>query len=180
MKWKSIKGYEGLYEVSDTGRIKSLCRITIDGKHIKEKIINGGEYSNGYKFVCLRKNGENRNFLVHRLVAEAFIPNSVNLPVVNHIDGNIHNNCVNNLEWCTYSYNLKHAVDIGLVENQCKIRRKVTIRQGEHIILFDTMKDCAAFFGFKRGWLHNQIRKHGCIFDYRGYEIEVHGRGTDK
>lgn len=74
-------------------------------------------------------------------------------------------------------YNLKHAVDIGLMESQCKIRRKVTVKRGEHIILFDTMKDCATFFGFKKGWLQNQIRKHGCIFNYKDYEIEVHERG---
>ena len=74
---------------------------------------------------------------------------------------------------------LKHALDIGLMESQCKIRRKVKIRQGERIVLFDSMADCAAYFGFKKGWLQNQIRKHGCIFNYLGWEIEVYGRGID-
>lgn len=180
MLWKSICGYEGLYAVSDKGQVKSLSRTTTDGKHIKPKIIQGGMYPNGYRFVSLRKNGKNETKMVHRLVAEAFIPNPENLPVVNHIDGNKENNSVSNLEWCTQRDNLKHAVVMGLVESQCKIRRKVTVKQGEHIILFDTMKDCCEFFGFKKSWLHNQIRKHGCAFSYGDYLIEVHGRGIDK
>lgn len=178
--WKPIKGYEGLYEVSDFGQVKSLERTASDGRHLKEKIIHGGFYPNGYRFVCLRKDDANKNFLVHRLVAESFIPNPNDFPVVNHLDGNIKNNNVNNLEWCSQGRNLEHAVEIGLIESQCKIRRKVTVKQGEHIILFDTMKDCAEFFGFKKGWLHNKIRKHGCIFNYGDYQIEVHGRGNDK
>lgn len=180
MSWKSVRGYEGLYAVSDKGKIKSLSRVTEDGRHIKPKMIKGGVYPNGYHFVCLRKNGKNKNKLVHRLVAEAFIDNPDNLPVVNHVDGEKGNNAADNLEWCTQGDNLKHAVTIGLVESQCKIRRKVTVKQGEHIILFDTMKDCSEFFGFKKSWLHNQIRKHGCTFKYGNYLIEVHGRGTDK
>lgn len=178
--WKNILGYEGLYKISDTGEVLSCERITSDGRKIKSKLLLGGEYSNKYRFVCLRKNGVNHNASVHRLVAEAFIPNPENLPCVNHVDGNKQNNNVSNLEWCSYSENIQHAVKIGLVESQCKIRRKVTVKQGEHIILFDTMKDCANFFGFKKGWLQNQIRKHGCAFDYKGYEIKVHERRTDK
>ena len=113
-------------------------------------------------------------------MAEAFIENPEGLPLVNHIDGNKTNNHVNNLEWVSYARNFEHAVEIGLMESQCKIRRKVTVKCDEHITTFDTMQDCAAFFGFKKSWLHNQIRKHGCTFNYHGYEIEVHGRGLDK
>ena len=177
---RPVKGYEGLYEITDTGRVISCERFTADGKHLKEREIKGGFFSNGYKFACLRKNGCSRNHLIHRLVAEAFIDNPGNLPVVNHIDGDRVNNQVTNLEWVTRSRNLEHAVEIGLMKSQCKIRRKVTIRCGERITTFDTMKDCAAYFGFKKGWLHNRIRKHGCTFKYKEYEIEVHGRGNDK
>lgn len=180
MLFKSIVGYEGLYAVSNTGKIKSCERCYADGRHLNEKEIHGGYFSNGYQFVCLRKNGKNKNCLVHRLVAEAFIDNPNCYPVVNHIDGNKANNDVSNLEWCTQGQNLKHAVDTGLVESQCKIRRKVTVTQGEHIILFDTMEGCAAYFGFKKGWLQNRIRKHGCKFNYSDCLIEVHERGSDK
>ncbi len=174
---KPISGYEGLYMVSDTGKIISCERFGSDGRFISEKEIFGGHYPNGYQFVCLRKDGINRNILVHRLVAQAFISNPNNLPVVNHIDRDKTNNRVSNLEWCTQRYNLKHAINIGLIENQCKIRRKVTVKQGEHIILFDTMKDCATYFGFQKGWVQNQIRKHGCKFNYEDCEIEVHRKG---
>lgn len=104
---KSITGYEGLYEVTSNGVVYSVDRYTVDGKHLKRKEIKGGKFSNGYEFVCLRKDGVNHNCLKHRLVAEAFIKNPDNLPVVNHIDGNIHNNSVENLEWCTQGVQLE-------------------------------------------------------------------------
>ena len=174
-EWKEVKGYEGLYEISNHGRVKSVDRMS-HGKHIRDKILKGGMFSNGYPYVCLRKKEINKNHLIHRLVAVAFLPNPHNLPEVNHIDGDKSNNSVENLEWCNRSYNLEHAVKIGLVESQCKIRRSVTVKRGEKIVTFKTMKDCAAFFGFKKGWLQNQIRKHGCNFNYKGYVIEVHER----
>lgn len=173
--WKPIAGYEGLYEVSEHGEVCSCERITSDGKHLQRRKLKGGYFSNEYKFMCLRKDGENKNHLVHRLVAQAFIPNPENKPCINHKDGNKQNNKVENLEWCTYSENRKHAYDNGL-SPQRGFPRKVTIKQGEHIALFDTMKDCAKFFGFEKGWLHNQIRKHGCTFSYKDYEITVHER----
>ncbi len=175
---KPIKGYEGIYEITEFGQVYSCERTGSDGRHLKKKLLKGGRFSNGYEFVCLRKEGINSNKLIHRLVAEAFIPNIEDHLVVNHLDGNIHNNTKDNLEWCSQAKNLKHAVNIGLMESQCKIRRKVTVKQDENIILFDTMKDCAISFGFEKGWLHNQIRRHGCIFNYKGYEIEVHKRGV--
>ena len=177
--WKPVVGFEEAYAVSNYGAVKRIESISVDGRRLKEKFLHGGCHSNGYEFICLSKDRTYKTHMVHRLVAKAFIPNPNNLPVVNHIDGNIHNNSVDNLEWCTHSENLKHALDIGLMESQCKIRRKVKIRQGERIVLFDSMADCAAYFGFKKGWLQNQIRKHGCIFNYLGWEIEVYGRGID-
>lgn len=177
--WIPIKNYEELYEVSNLGRVRSKGRCIMLPKaihHIKPKILKGGLFSNGYKFVCLRKNGINKNHLVHRLVAEAFIENPNNYPVVNHIDGNKLNNKLTNLEWCTYSYNLEHAIKIGLVESQCKIRRSVIVERDEKIVTFKTMSDCAKFFGFKKGWLGNRIRKHGLTFEYDGYTIHVNGR----
>ena len=96
--FKSVVGYEGLYEISNTGIVKSVNKITNDGRLIKERILKGAICRNGYKLQCLRKNGVNFNALIHRLVAEAFIPNSENKGDVNHIDGNKLNNNVDNLE----------------------------------------------------------------------------------
>lgn len=113
MNFKPIKGYEGLYEVNEFGEVYSCERTASDGRHLQRKKLKGGSFSNGYKFVCLRKDGLNRNHSIHRLVAEAFIPNPLNLSDVNHKDGNKQNNCVENLEWCSRSENLAHAVKIG-------------------------------------------------------------------
>ena len=174
--WKQIEGYEGIYEVSNFGRVKRLL-ITLHSRFYKEKILtNCFNNRTGYCFVALRKNDKDKNYSVHRLVAQAFIPNPSNLSDVNHIDGNKLNNNIDNLEWCTRSQNLKHALQIGLIKSQCKICRKVTIKCGEKIVTFDTMKDCAKFFGFNKGWLHNKIRKHGLTFTYGEYEIEVSER----
>ena len=115
--WKPIKGYEGLYEVSDRGSIKALKRIVNSGKCHRtweEHFIKYAVDANGYFRTNLAKGGVNKTFKIHRLVAEAFIPNPLKLPEVNHIDGNKQNNSVENLEWCNHSENLKHAVKMGL------------------------------------------------------------------
>lgn len=176
-EWKDVSEYVGMYQVSSLGRVKSLERRASDGRRLRERIMIGGFYPNGYRFVCLRKEGANKPIMVHRLVAKEFVPNPKNLPTVNHLDGKKDNNLAENLEWCTQGENLKHAIDIGVVKCQCKITRKCIVKRDEKIVAFETMKDCAAFFGFKKGWLQNRIRKHGCNFNYQGWFIEVHGRG---
>lgn len=180
--WKDIKGFNGLYQVSNLGRVKKtyrkLTRLVNPKYATKEIILKGGIFSNGYLFVSLTTDKyKYKSHLVHRLVAEAFIENPLNKTDVNHIDGNKQNNKVENLEWVTRSENLAHAVKIGLVKNQCKIIRKVIIEKENQKITFDTMKDCCAFFGFKKGWLQNKIRKYGNCFYYDNYKIIVFDRG---
>lgn len=111
-QWKDIKEYEGLYQISNYGRIKSLNRIIIcsDGqlKPIKEKYIKFGNNGTGYKFCYLWKNNKSTRFYIHRLVAEYFVEN-INKDIynqVNHIDGNRSNNYYKNLEWCSPSMNM--------------------------------------------------------------------------
>lgn len=114
--WKDVVGYEGLYQVSNLGRIKSLdrrARIHNGAyRQVKGHIvpIRKGEKTN-YPFVGLTKNHNASLIRVHRIVAEAFIPNPNNYPQVNHKDGDKTNNCVSNLEWVTCSQNIKHAYD---------------------------------------------------------------------
>lgn len=111
--WKDIPGYEGLYQVSNIGRVKSLARKN-SNVCLKTRILTERVNQNGYILYCLQKNKERKWNRVHRLVAACFIPNPNNYPVVNHIDGNKTNNKIENLEWCTRSYNTKHAYKTGL------------------------------------------------------------------
>lgn len=105
--WKDIKEYEGLYQISNLGNVKSLKRNKLL-KPIKDK--------DGYLCVTLYKMCKLKEKKVHRLVAQTFILNPENKPQVNHIDGNKQNNVVNNLEWCTRLENIEHAWKIGLMK----------------------------------------------------------------
>lgn len=108
--WKDLERFENLYQVSNTGKVRSLVnnvilRPAITSYRKKEK-------TDGYQVVNIKK----KIYYVHRLVAEEFIPNPDNLPQINHKDGNKRNNNVENLEWCTNSENISHAYKIGLIK----------------------------------------------------------------
>lgn len=122
--WKPVKNYEGLYEVSNTGYVRSIDR-TVIAKNGASKKLKGKELfftiskvdKNNHlprASVQLWKNNQSRLIYVHRLVAEAFIPNPDNKETVNHKDGNPLNNCVDNLEWASYSEQMYHAYKTGL------------------------------------------------------------------
>lgn len=111
--FRPIKGYEGLYEISNFGRVKSLPKVI--GKRMKtESFLTMRISTQGYAMVSLCKNSRIFNASVHRLVAEAFIPNPENKPTVNHIDGNPLNNDISNLEWATMHEQNIHAYRTGL------------------------------------------------------------------
>ena len=107
--WKDVKGYEGKYQVSNLGRIKSIKFKNGN----QEKILKLTDCK-GYKIIRLCKDGIVKSFKVHRLVAQAFIPNYNNMPIINHINGIKNDNNVENLEWCTYSHNETEAHRMGL------------------------------------------------------------------
>jgi hypothetical protein len=114
--WKDIKGYEGIYQVSNLGRVKSLARIVVKAYGAEHRLSERIKKTNlnhlGYEILRLH-NGSGKTFAVHRLVAEAFLNKTEGLEV-NHIDGDKTNNKVSNLEYCTRSQNIQHAYDNGL------------------------------------------------------------------
>ena len=112
--WKDVEGYEGLYQVSNLRQVKSLNYRRTG----KERILRQYNNQYGYLYVDLCKDGEKKCCRIHRLVAQAFIPNLKNLPEVNHKDENSLNNCVNNLEWCTAQYNSTYGTRIERINKK--------------------------------------------------------------
>lgn len=125
--WKDIKGYEGLYQVSNYGRIKSFIK--------DEKILSFCDNGNGYLYITLRKNGIRKNYYIHRLVATYFLENPFNKNVVNHKDFNIKNNNADNLEWVTQYENVIYSI------SNMKKRKSIThSNTGEKYISYRASK----------------------------------------
>ena len=160
-EWKSIKGYEGLYMVSNLGRVKSLCGFNGHEYVKRKKILNPYKQKAGKNYyrsvVKLSKDGSRKDFKVHRLVADAFIPNPELKSNINHIDGNPLNNRVDNLEWCTQKENIIHAIDTDL-----SVRVIDTIDR-ETIVDFlnngHTYDEIASLLGIAKGTVFNYISK---------------------
>lgn len=142
--WKPVVGYEGLYEVSNTGLIKSLNMYRNKEPHLMSLT----RRTDGYLKVGLSRNNTTKQFAVHRLVAEAFIPNPDNLEMVNHKDEDITNNNVNNLEWCTRSYNQLYSIGLHPERKQ---------------LFADNFKGLSSWT--KKGVAHKNIQKVAIIDD---------------
>lgn len=154
--WKDIDGFEGVYQISNLGRVKSLRRYRKSklGKNvlIEETILNGAVDAYGYKIIGLSKNGKSHRKKIHRLIAEAFIPNSENKPQINHIDGDKLNNSIENLEWCTSSENNLHKarnLGVGKTRDRVKSREPVLMlaRNGYIYGRFDSISEASAKTG---------------------------------
>lgn len=116
--WKDIKNYEGKYQISNLGRVKSLQRWSGKKYYNREQLLKTCvNKRNGYVYVYLMKNNKGKNIRVHKLVAEAFLKNKNNYTDINHKDCNRTNNCADNLEYCTRSYNIKYAFDKGCAKS---------------------------------------------------------------
>ena len=109
--WKDVPNYEGLYQASNLGKIKSLPR---NGTIQKERILKQTKDTNGYLIVGLHKDNKAKKVCVHWVIADTFIPKDENKKVINHIDGNKENNKLSNLERCTQSHNVRESIRLGL------------------------------------------------------------------
>lgn len=157
--WKDIQGYEGLYQVSNLGRVKSLDRRDRCGRFKEGKIKSICDNGNGYCVVNLKVDGEQKSRTVHRLVATAFIPNPKNLPEINHIDGNKKNNTMSNLEWCDRSENVIHAVKNQLHTNFGQ-RKVVCVELNKE---FNSVAEAEKWIGVKGSRISNVCKlKRGC------------------
>lgn len=178
-EWRDIAGYEGLYQVSDWGRVRSIDRVIkylVKGKYPAERIFKGQiiapfKINSGYLTVSLGESSKGHNKTIHRLVAEAFIPNTENKPCVGHKDGNETNNCVENLYWCTYPENNNHPITkerqiesskkrdfsyLHTSEVENKISKSLSkpiiqLKDGVVIKEWDSIKEAASFLGKSGG-----------------------------
>lgn len=103
------------YVVSSIGRVRSLDRLDNKGRFIKGKLLSSKTNTHNYESVEICSDGQKKRYYVHRLVATMFVPNPENKPCINHINGNKKDNRVENLEWCSYSENINHAIKTGLM-----------------------------------------------------------------
>lgn len=196
-RWKDIKDYEGIYQVSTQGRIRALTRCYTDslGRTVSRrgKMLNVRISSQtGYPSVNLSKDGVAKTNSVHRLVAEAFIPNPDRLPCVNHKDESRDNNIVENLEWCTYQYNNTYgtAVDkkvaslVKFHEEHSDDTKAVVqyTTKGERVREFQSLKHAEEEFGLYKNscitacCFHNTKTAYGFVWRFKGepFSLEEH------
>ena len=181
--WKDVQGYEGLYQVSNLGRVKSLGRFIdrlVSGRYWQEeRILKPNKTKYGYLMVELRKNKKPKSFLVHRLVAMTFISNPENKPEVDHINADKTNNNVNNLRWVTAKENVRNPLNmVHLIgknhpmfgkkhseETKNKMRGKNNprarkVRNIETKEIFDTVTEAEKKYNLSSGCIKCAIRKN--------------------
>lgn len=155
--WKDIVGYEGLYQVSNKGRVKRVATENMvgTGNYAREEHLLYQCCYNGYTSVALWKNNKSQRFKVHRLVALAFIPNPENLPFINHKDETRNNNCVENLEWCTHIYN----VNYGTAQERLTAKKSIPVVQktldGQVVKTYPSARQAERETGISNGNISN-------------------------
>ena len=180
--WKDVVGYEGIYEVSNRGRVRThKDKTTYTSKHgkrkwkqryLKDKTPNGRDVR-----VALWKNGKPKYFLVHRLVAFAFMPLVEGKDCINHIDGNPKNNCVENLEWCTIAENNLHAHRNNLNKSSKRIKLINTLNGEEKYFLNQRL--ASEYLGKRHNYISEHFNKGINIFDKSGIPYIAERVGFD-
>ena len=168
--WMDVVGYEGYYKVSNKGNVRSVERTDALGRKQGGLTLRLAPHTGGYLCITLNKNGKKKTKLVHRLVAETFLPNPNNYPEVNHLDEDKTNNELSNLEWCEPSYNINYGPrNKKDAQTKSKKVRAINIESGE-VATFSSTKD-AMRKGYSSGNVSAACR--GIYYGgnlYRGYE----------
>lgn len=176
--WKDIEGYEGRYQVSNLGRVKSIKHYDSRGHLRAERVLKPTNDWDGYLRVNLYKNRVQVNKTIHRLVAEAFIPNPENKPTVNHIDENKTNNNVNNLEWATMKEQNSHGTRLKrFSESNSKPIIAIDIANGEYTE-YNSGKECAIQLGLNHGHISSVLKGKrrqtgGYVFKYLDKSLDT-------
>ena len=181
---KNVIGYEGLYIIDNLGNVVSLPKVQGRYVHNKYHVLSEKVNKYGYVEVSLAKDGNVRTFLLHRLIAQHFIPNPDNLPEVNHINGIKSDNRIENLEWVSVSQNMKHAFKNNLSDFQrkslgalAKINEKnmyarVILEKDGKEYIFNSVREAAVFAGTNRDDITRAIRKHQRTRGFRVFGIK--------
>ena len=156
IEWKPIKDFDG-YFINELGEVKSTRAY----KGTKERILKGSKNQQGYKIITMIKDGKVYTKTLHRLLAITYIPNPYDYPCINHIDGNILNNSLDNLEWCTYGHNEKEAYRLGLKQSRIKPKKVVRLDKDYKILnVFDSLQQIKKYLGFSAGNIGEVCNKH--------------------
>lgn len=155
--WKDIKNYEGLYQVSNFGRVRSVYHEDSRGHHVKGRMLTGVLSGQGYFRVNLYRDGNMEHKLNHRLVASAFIPNPNEYPQINHRDENKENNRADNLEWCSALYNNTYGTRTERAEKS-KERPIYVVSSSGHHYFFESARKAAELLGLDRSAVSKCLR----------------------
>ena len=165
--WKDIEGFEGLYQISNFGKVKSLH----NRGGIKERILKPYKKKNGYLQVKLRNKNHIKYETIHRLVAQAFLPNPTKLPSINHKDENKENNNVDNLEWCSVGYNNTYGSRIESLKRKLNRRIKQYDLEGKFIKEYESVKQASQENNISMGNISScakgrYAQTHNYVFKY--------------
>lgn len=181
-EFRDIKGFENFYQISNYGRVKSLKKYHGISKEYynRERILKNLPHKGGYLKVGFNKNKKKKSFLIHQLVATSFILNENNYKEINHIDCNKYNNRIDNLEWCSRSYNILHAYKNEKFSSQKEHLKKLWVKQSKPVLQFtldnifvkkwDSVAQIEKTLGFSHSVIGNCcLNKPHCLTAY-GYK----------
>lgn len=180
--WKDIEGYNGKYMISSFGRVKSIWRNNQYKSQIgSPTFLTPTTHKQGYLWVSLVKDGKSKAHFIHRLVAQAFIPNHDNLPQVNHKDEDKTNNCIENLEWCDAKYNSNYGTRIDRCKK--KIAKPIiqTTLDGEFVKEYSSMSEAEKIDGYNSAYISLVCNgKRKSAYGYKWHFKEIHNKQQGK